>query len=195
MKMEKAIGIGSVTAGTLQGKYFLDKDAEEPRQLLSDWPNNEYGMQHGHICPAGDNKWSKAAMNQSYLLTNMCPQEGQLNNGGWKSLEEKCRKWAKLLDDIYIIAGPIYWEGRMSRTIGESKVAVPDAFYKVVLYYGATPKAIGFIYNNDSSKQTMEGCVCSVDSVETLTGYDFFHSLPDSIEEIVEADANLTKWN
>lgn len=190
-----AIGIGPVTPETLRGDYFLDKDSEEPRQLLSDWPNNEYQMTHGHICPAGDNKWSKAAMNQSFLLTNMCPQEGKLNNGGWKRLEEKCRTWAAQLGDIYIIAGPIYREGKVSRTIGESKVAVPDAFFKVVLYYGEAPKAIGFLYENDYSSQSIKDCVCPVDDVEELTGFDFFSSLPDDIENIIESDANLTKWN
>lgn len=33
-----AIGIGYVTAETLSGDYFLDRESEEPRQLLSDWP-------------------------------------------------------------------------------------------------------------------------------------------------------------
>ena len=189
------IGIGSVTPETLHGDYLLDKESEEPRQLLSDWPNNEYKMTHGHICPAGDNKWSKAEMNQSFLLTNMCPQEGKLNNGGWKILEEKCRTWAEQLGDIYIVAGPIYREGKVSRTIGESKVAVPDAFYKVVLYNGETPKAIGFMYENDPSSQPIKDCVYSVDDVEELTGFDFFSSLPDDIENIIESDADLTKWN
>ena len=73
-----AIGIGDVTPETQHGDYFLDLESEEPRQLLTDWPNNEYRMTHGHICPAADNRWSKAAMNQSFLLTNMCPQDGIL---------------------------------------------------------------------------------------------------------------------
>ena len=75
-----AIGIGDVTPETQRGDYFLDRESEEPRQLLTDWPNNEYRMTHGHICPAADNRWNKAAMNQSFLLTNMCPQDGNLTH-------------------------------------------------------------------------------------------------------------------
>lgn len=134
-------------------------------------------------------------MNQSFLLTNMCPQDGSLNGGAWQKLEDKCRTWAIQFSDIYIVSGPIYSGGKVSRTIGSSKVAVPDAFFKVVLCLEGTPKAIGFLYKNDPSSQSIKDCVYSVDIVEELTGFDFFTSLPDDIEDVVESDANLAKWN
>lgn len=190
-----AIGIGSVNPETQRGDYFLDRESEEPRQQLTDWPNNEYRMTHGHICPAADNRWSKAAMNQSFLLTNMCPQDGSLNGGAWQKLEEKCRTWAMQHGGIYIVSGPIYSGGKISRTIGSSKVAVPDAFFKVVLCLEGPQKAIGFLYQNDSSSQSIKNCACSVDSVEDMTGFDFFNSLPDNIEDVVESEANLAKWD
>ena len=133
-------------------------------------------------------------MNQSFLLTNMCPQDEKLNGGGWKKLEEKCRTWANRYGDIYIVAGPIFNEP-MTRTLGEGRIAVPDAFFKVVLCLKGTPKAIGFLYKNDSSSQSMKDCSCSVDDIERITGFDFFTSLPDDIEDVVESDANLAKWN
>lgn len=71
-------GIGNVTQETCRNGYFVDLDANEPRQQLSDW-TRDYNMSHGHMCPAGDNKWDKASMNQSFLLTNMCPQDEKLN--------------------------------------------------------------------------------------------------------------------
>lgn len=186
-------GIGSVTQETCRNGYFVDIEAKEPRQLLSDW-TRDYNMSHGHMCPAGDNKWDKAAMNQSFLLTNMCPQDEKLNGGAWKKLEEKCRTWANKYGNIYIVAGPVFNEPK-TRTLGEGRIAVPDAFFKVVLCLEGTPKAIGFLYMNDSSSQSIKDCVCSVDSVEELTGFDFFYSLLDDIEDVVESDANLSKWN
>ena len=186
-------GIGYVTQETCRNGYFVDLEANEPRQQLSDW-TRDYNMSHGHMCPAGDNKWDKAAMNQSFLLTNMCPQDEKLNGGAWKKLEEKCRTWANQYGYIYIVAGPIFNEP-ITRTLGDGRIAVPDAFFKVVLCLEGTPKAIGFLYKNDSSSQSIKDCVCSVDSVEELTGFDFFYSLADDIEDIVESDANLAKWN
>ena len=176
-----AIGIGTVTPETQRGDYFLDRESEEPRQLLTDWPNNEWHMTHGHICPAADNRWSKAAMNQSFLLSNICPQDGRLNGGAWQKLEDKCRTWAMQFGDIYIVSGPIFSGGKVSRTIGSSKVAVPDAFFKVVLCLEGTPKSIGFLYKNDSSTQSIKNCLCSIDDIEGITGFDFFYSLPDDI--------------
>lgn len=186
-------GIGYVTQETCRNDYFVDLEAREPRQQLSDW-TRDYNMSHGHMCPAGDNKWNKAAMNQSFLLTNMCPQDEKLNGGGWKKLEEKCRKWANLYNNIYIVAGPVFNEPN-TRTLGEGRIAIPDAFFKVVLCLEGTPKAIGFLYKNDSSSQSIKDCACSVDNVEELTGFDFFYSLPDNIEDVVESDSNLAKWN
>lgn len=96
---------------------------------------------------------------------------------------------------IYIVSGPIYSGGKVSRTIGSSKVAVPDAFFKVVLCLEGRPKAICFLFINDSSSQSMKDCISSVDDVEEFTGFDFFYSLPDDIEDVIESDSNLTKWN
>lgn len=186
-------GIGYVTQETCRNGYFVDLEAKEPRQKLSDW-TRDYNMSHGHMCPAGDNKWDKAAMNQSFLLTNMCPQNEKLNGGGWKKLEEKCRTWANQYGNIYIVAGPIFYNSA-TRSLGEGRIAIPDAFFKVILCLEGVPKAIGFVYKNDSSSQSIKDCVCSVDSVEELTGFDFFYSLPDDIEDVVESDSNLANWN
>lgn len=186
------IGIGAVTPETCRNGYFMDMESEEPRQQLSDW-TREYNMSHGHMCPAGDNKWDKGAMNQSFLLTNMCPQDEKLNQGGWKKLEEKCRAWANKYGGIYIVAGPIF-DGAINRTIGEGRIAVPDAFYKVVLCLEGTPKGIGFIYINDSSSQSMYDNVYSIDDVEQITGIDFFPALPDEIEDEVERTTNMEEW-
>lgn len=186
----QAYGIGKVTLKTLKNVYFLDSESEKPRQELSDW-STKYNMSHGHMCPAGDNKWDRAAINQSFLLTNMCPQDQSLNSGGWNKLEEKCRSWANKYGYIYIVAGPIF-RGKPSRFLGH--IAVPDAFFKVVLCMSGKPKAIGFIYENDSSSQSINNKYCTVDHVEEITGFDFFSSLPDDVEDIIEAKSNINDW-
>lgn len=183
-------GIGSVSAETIKNCYIMDLESEEPRQQLMDW-STKFNMSHGHMCPAGDNKWDKSAMNQTFLLTNMCPQDEKLNNGGWRALEEKCRSWARLYGEIYIVAGPIY-NGIPKRYLGQ--IAIPDAFFKVILCINNKPKAIGFVYQNDSFSQSFRETHCTVDSVESITGFDFFGQLEDSIEEGIESHSNLNDW-
>ncbi len=175
--------------------YFReDTDVPEPRAVYSDIREGECGYQRGHICPAGDNKWSKKAQEEAFLMTNICPQDGHLNQNDWKYLEQACREWANTYKTAYIVAGPIF-RSKPYRTVGENKVAVPDAFFKVVMVYkGKNPQAIGFIYDNVSGHHDMEHYARSVDEVEQLTGLDFFHELDDTVEEKIEAQCDFSAF-
>lgn len=188
-----------LTAAHLKGSvkrsdasFHEDEEVPMPRAIDSDYVRS--GYDRGHMCPAGDNKWSAKAMDESFLFTNVCPQAPQLNRGDWNEMEQACRKWAKENGDIYIVCGPIFYKKR-AKTIGKNKVAVPDAFFKVVLTMKGNPKAIGFIYKNGDGNRPKGDYANSVDEVERITGIDFFPSLPDKIEKQVEAQCNPDDWN
>lgn len=34
----------------------------------------------------------------------------------------------------------------------------------------------------------------SIDSIEKMTGIDFFHKLPDEVEDVVESEYNWNVW-
>lgn len=169
------------------------EDTEVPEPRATDWDYYNSGYDRGHMCPAADNKWSKKAMEESFLFTNMCPQNGNLNRGDWNEMEMACRKWAKKYGDLYIVCGPILYKGK-HKTIGKNKVVVPEAFFKVVLRTGDDPQAIGFIYKNTSGNRPKDSYVNTVDEVERITGIDFFSSLPDNVEKNVEATADIANW-
>lgn len=169
------------------------EDTEVPEPRATDWDYYNSGYDRGHMCPAADNKWSKKAMEESFLFTNMCPQNGNLNRGDWNEMEMACRKWAKKYGDLYIVCGPILYKGK-HKTIGKNKVVVPEAFFKVVLRTGDDPQAIGFIYKNTSGNRPKDSYVNTVDEVERITGIDFFPSLPDDVEKNVEATADIANW-
>ena len=171
--------------------FAEDTEVSEPR--ATDWDYYNSGYDRGHMCPAADNKWSKKAMEESFLFTNMCPQNGNLNRGDWNEMEMACRKWAKKYGDLYIVCGPILYKGK-HKTIGKNKVVVPEAFFKVVLRTGDDPQAIGFIYKNTSGTRPKDSYVNTVDEVERITGIDFFPSLPDDVEKKVEAECDLGLW-
>lgn len=172
--------------------YMVDEDVVGPRQELEDWYVHSLPIDHGHLCPAGDNKWSKEAMFETFYLTNMCPQNSSLNHGDWEELESRCRGWAKKYGDIYIVAGPIFYNAEY-KIIGNN-VGVPDAFFKVVLCTNKRPKALGFIYPNEHNNQMMSHYLASVDEVEEVSNIDFFSFLEDSIEDKIEAEPNLNIW-
>lgn len=154
------------------------------------------GYDRGHMIPAADMKWDSRAMAESFYMSNICPQDHSLNAGSWATLEKACRRWATQEGAIYIVCGPVYAPGKTPKQIGrEHKVDVPDGFFKCVLsLYPGQEKAVGFYYENRSGKQPMAQTALTVDSVEQLTGLDFFAAVPDSIENRVEATFSLKAW-
>lgn len=174
--------------------FFEDETiAQDLRATNNDYYNSRYDR--GHMCPAGDNKWDAQAMRESFLFTNICPQNHGLNKYEWNDLEIQCRDWAREYGAIDIVCGPLFPSTGDQKTIGRSKVWVPEAFFKVILCRQGKPKAIGFIYRNEGVKQTPEEALHTVDEIEALTGIDFFPSLDDDIETRIEAKADLTDWN
>ena len=100
----------------------------------------------------------------------------------------------KVNDYILFSVGEMSYKGK-TKTIGDNKVAVPEAFFKVVLCMKGEPKAIGFIYKNGDGNRPKGDYANSVDQVERITGIDFFPSLPDNIEKKVEAECNPDDWD
>lgn len=180
---------------TRKGFNFIpDEDLPYQYQVTtSDYTNS--GYDRGHMCPAADMKWDADAMHDCFYMTNICPQLPVVNQQYWERLESACRRWAVSEGSIYIVCGPIYNSSRPKNIGREHMIAVPDAFFKVVISLsGNTPKGIGFYYQNSEKRQTMESASRTIDQIEEMTGYDFFPELPDSIENNIESQNNLTLW-
>lgn len=173
------------------GNFHEDEDIALPRATLNDYRGS--GWSRGHMCPAGDNKWDQQAMYETFALSNVCPQNANLNSGLWNSIEIDCRRWANKFEDIYIVCGPLYLR-QEHEIIGDNSLIVPEAFFKVVLCLNGTPKAFGFIVRNTDGNSKRDLYYNSIDQVERITGYDFFSALPDDIEDVVEADADIEDW-
>ena len=171
--------------------FHEEENCPRPRATLQDYKGS--GWSRGHMCPAGDNKWSRDAMYDSFSLVNVCPQDSKLNSGVWNSLEMDCRQWARQYGEVYIVCGPVLMK-RQHETIGPNKVVVPEAFFKVVLCMVGKPKAFGVVVRNNEGTKKRDLYYNSVDDVERLTGLDFFPSLPDDIEKVVEAEVNMDEW-
>ncbi len=151
------------------------------------------GFDRGHLAPAADMKWSIQAMQESFYLSNMCPQDKSFNRGIWKKLEEQVREWAIENKAVYIATGPLLEVGLP--TIGPNRIPIPKAFYKVILDYTQPEiKAIGFIIPNHGSTMSIASFAISIDSIEQLTHLDFFEKLPDVIENRIEQSVCVGCW-
>jgi len=151
------------------------------------------GYDRGHMAPAGDMKYNLTTYQESFLLSNVSPQNHELNTGLWRRIEEKVRKWQKRDGKLWVVTGPVLRKGLP--TIGENKVAIPDAYFKILLdIQSSEPKMIGFYVANKNSTFSMEKFVVSIDKIEAETGLDFFYQLPDSLENRLEANITARKW-
>jgi endonuclease G len=151
------------------------------------------GYDRGHLAPAADMKFTEEAMSESFFMSNMSPQKPAFNRGIWRQLEAQVRDWATANGSLFVVTGPIFGKGL--NKIGENKVTVPEAYYKVLLDYTEPEvKAIAFLLPNTGSKKDIMTFAVSIDSVEQMSGIDFFPALPDLQEDQLERDFETALW-
>ncbi len=167
------------------------------KQAMSD--SSDYwlsGYDRGHLAASADFKWSKKALSESYYYSNIIPQNPLLNKGAWNKLEMQIREWAIDNDELIVVTGPVLRDSLPKIPKGSKKVSIPEYLFKIVLdYYPPVYKALAFIYPNKDVPFELEKHAVSIDSIETLTGIDFFPKLTDSLESMLEAQQDLLSFD
>lgn len=171
--------------------YRPDEKVPSVSAQLEDY--SQSGYDRGHLCPAGDMKLNLTSMSESFYLSNISPQEKYFNAGIWNTLEDRVRKWALNYGRIYVVTGGILTSNKGK--IGSNGVSIPKYFYKVIYDPRGQGKMIAFLIPNENSENALQNYVVTVDSLESLTGIDFFSELPDSIENHLESSINLSLWS
>ncbi len=114
-----------------------------------------------------------------------------MNRQKWKNLEQRiANKYANELDTVWVVTGPIFDDHIDTLASG---VEIPDAFFKIVR--DRNNNMLPFIVPQDVTGD--EKCyefIVSVDSIESVTGIDFFHELEDSLEDRLEAIIPNGMW-
>jgi endonuclease G len=163
------------------------------------------GFDRGHHCPSGDRTNTVASNSATFLMTNMMPQSPDNNQGPWEALESYCRTLVSQGNELYIIGGGSGSGGTGSNggttfTVASGHVGVPSQTWKVIIVLPAatgndvarvttSTRTIAVIMPNTQGIRTNDWKIyrVSVDQVETLTGYDFFSSVPTSTQSVIEA--------
>ncbi|MBI4645531.1 MAG: DNA/RNA non-specific endonuclease [Bacteroidia bacterium] len=157
----------------------------------ADYERSDYDR--GHLAPAADMKWSEQAMDESFLMSNICPQNQSFNRGIWKKLEERVRNWAVENDSLYIVTGPVLKD--ITENIGENQVGIPKYFYKVILDISYPDySGIAFFIENKKSRKNISEYAISIDSLEKRLGYDFFYKSDTSVMNKIENHIDMDKW-
>ena len=152
------------------------------------------GYDRGHIAPAGDMKWSKEAMEESFYMSNITPQSPGMNRGRWASLEMLARAWAKEGDETIIVSGPVLHDN-LPR-IGSSGISIPRDHFKVLLRSkNEQLNAIAFLMTQNPTARGLETYALPVRTIEELTGLNFFPHLSSNEQERIEKKISWDQWD
>lgn len=160
----------------------------------ADWRNYKgSGYDRGHLCPAGDRRFSEQAYNETFYTSNISPQDRNFNAGIWNRLELQVRDWAGHYHELFVVTGGVLEPGLQE--IGEEDVDVPRYYYKIIAR-GAqdNPKILAFLFLGKESTKPLRQFTVSVDEIEKRTGIDFFENLPDELEARLERDLAIGDW-
>lgn len=197
----------NTTGGNVGRNEAYKPDPELPSQYAA--KHNDYtnsGYTRGHLCASSDRQYSKEANQQTFYMSNISPQSGNgFNQSGsaWNTGEDKVQAWgyniSRSTDTLYVVKGGTIGEGMIKGYI-KNEIAIPKYFFMAVLFRsGDNYKAIGFYMphenlKDDPDKKDPKKYLMSIDALEQKTGIDFFHNLPDNIENTVEATYNVNDW-
>jgi endonuclease G len=175
-----------------KNNFRSDPNIKSGSASLADYRGS--GFDRGHLAPAGDMAFNKDAMSASFFMSNMSPQLPAFNRGRWKDLESQFRDWARADGSLFIVTGPVLKKGLYK--IGVNGVSVPEQYYKIALDWDdSNQAAIAFLLPHKNISDKLENYIVSIDSIEALTGIDFFPTLDDDIERQIESElASFDFW-
>ena len=153
------------------------------------------GFDRGHLSPAADNNASELANRESFLFSNMSPQLPYFNREVWVKLESWVRQKATELGTVYVTTGPIFVNNLGK--IGNNEVTIPGYYYKVLLTFkdDGNPSMIGFLFPHVvPASADFKDFVVPVNTIETITGLDFFPALDNRDEGRYEAMISNSVW-
>ena len=153
------------------------------------------GWDRGHMAPSADMKWSSQVQEECFYLTNICPQNHNLNAGVWNDLEKRVRAEARYYKRLWVVCGPVVGRNKHG-SIGQNKVTVPDGFFKALLTRRAEGDyiSIGFYFPNEAGREPLSSYAMSVNDLEELVGMDLFYHLDPAVQESVESVFNPSDW-
>ena len=157
------------------------------------------GYDRGHLAPSADFRWSETALSESYFYSNMTPQRPEFNRKSWAALEDRLRQYVVFSgEQLYVVSGPILNQDlpTLQNDERENEVSIPEWYFKVLVdLEGDEKKGIAFLMKNSVNDHPVVSYAVRIDSVEALTGIDFFASLPEELQAELESDDDYSKWD
>ena len=140
------------------------------------------GYDRGHLAPnyAISTRYGREAQVETFLMSNIIPQQPNLNRGIWASFEKmEANDYANRFGEIWTVTGPVF-DG--NPTLLRNTVPIPYACYKIILRKTPEPEFLAVIVEqtvpDSKSQDTLNERLVTVHDIEQLTGLFFFPELP-----------------
>ena len=155
--------------------------------------NDDYDR--GHQVASNDRRTTTYQTRQTSYFSNMTPQIKGFNGGVWSTLEGKVQELGQATsgrDTLYVVTGPIFGSGYKTDARDADNAVCPVAtqYFKCLLKvtYNSSGEAISakgaaYLFDHKSGASRQDK---TIDQIETLTGFDFFANIPESIQNTAE---------
>lgn len=173
-----------------KNKFFKDPFLAQMKiSSVSPTAYAKSGYHRGHLAPAEDFRFSQKAIDATFAMSNMVPQEPGLNTGPWKKLEQLVRRWACGEEKVTVITGPVLEDSLARLPTG---VAIPREFFKLVIDETPPRKAMAFILRQEDRGNVLRERIASDEEVKRKTQEDFLAEL--RAEEQNRKPAQVNAW-
>ena len=176
-----------------------------PAYDTNDWINNGTNGQYsrGHMSPSADWNISTGDNATTFYLTNMLPQNQEMNAGPWGKLEDYLRTRAVGTTEIYIVSGGIFTKDRRGPGVdgfgtisNAGKIAIPDSIWKVAVIVPdarnvadiGSPNDVEVIAINTPNQAPPTSTTpyteysTTIEKIQRSTGYDLLSALPEAVQ-------------
>lgn len=151
--------------------------------------NAALGTDRGHQVPlasfSGTDHWR-----ETNYLSNITPQDSDLNQGPWKHLEVAVRNLIQEegFEAVYVQSGPLYERPRDPLPGADEPHTNPSGYWKIVTgVLEGEETTSAFIMDQDVTRSDSYcGMLVSVDTIESRSGLDMFSAMDDAEEAALE---------
>lgn len=161
------------------------------------------GYDHGHLVASADRVFSREANDQTFYMGNMSPQLSSFNQQYWNGLEELVQNLGRdagFADTLYVVKGGALSPLSQYGYAANGRMPIPHHYFMALLKVkNGVYSSIGFWlehknYGKKGQAKEMGVHAVKISDLERLTGIDFFHNLPDAVEQRVESSLTLSAW-
>lgn len=185
--------IHKVSYGKRQSRFSVDTRTQ------TQVSHNDYthsGYDRGHMAPNYGiaTRYGSEAQKETFLMSNVIPQNPIVNRHLWKDLEMRvAKRYGRYFGEVWVVTGPVF-QGEIKKL--DSGIPVPSAYYKIIVdERNGELRALAIMVPRYVPPYTrIKTCLVSIDEIEQVTDLDFFPGLPADVEAELESERATRLW-